>query len=238
MLKSIGFTPAQVVAAYVAQAGIPALAGALAGLVVGNVLSVPVLSQTATVYGVGQLPVPASDDIAVPLLMCALVGLAALVPALRAGRLSAVQAIATGRAPRAGRGYAAHRLLGRLPLPRPVTIGLAAPFARPARTAVTMAAIMFGATAVIFAAGLNATLAKADNGESHAASEQVQVVPAVHYGPGPKGGRFPGFGGRQPLPDRRGRARRPARDAALGGNSPPPSHPPGAAAVATAPTPP
>ena len=47
--------------------------------------------------------------------MCALVGLAALVPSLRAGRLSAVQAIALGRAPRTGRGYAAHRLLGRLP---------------------------------------------------------------------------------------------------------------------------
>jgi len=199
VLKSIGFTPAQVVTAYVAQAGIPALAGTLAGVVLGNVLAVPLLSQTATVYGVGQLLVPTSVDAGVPLLMCALVGLAALLPALRAGRLSAVQAIATGRAPRTGRGYAAHRLLGRLPLPRPVTIGLAAPFARPARTAVTIAAIMFGATAVIFAFGLNATLNKADNGQSHASSEQVAVEAAVHYGPGLKGGSFPGFGGRQPL---------------------------------------
>jgi len=199
VLKSIGFTPAQVVAAYVAQAGVPALAGTLAGVVVGNVLAVPVLSQTATVYGIGRLLVPAPVDIAVPLLMGALVGLAALLPALRAGRLSAVQAIATGRAPRTGRGYAAHRLLGRLPLPRPVTIGLAAPFARPARTAVTIAAILFGATAVIFAAGLKATLTKTDNGQSHAASEQVQVVPAVHYGPAPHNGTVPGFGGRPPL---------------------------------------
>ena len=198
VLKSIGFTPAQVVTAYVAQAGIPALAGTLAGVVVGNALAVPLLSQTATVYGVGRLLVPASVDIAVPLLMCALVGLAALLPALRAGRLSAVQAIATGRAPRTGRGYAAHRLLGRLPLPRPVTIGLAAPFARPARTAVTIAAIMSGATAVIFAVGLNSTLNKAANGQSHAASVQVQVEAAVHYGPAPNGGRIPGFGGRPP----------------------------------------
>ena len=189
VLKSIGFTPAQVVAAYVAQAGIPALAGTLAGVVVGNALAVPLLSQTATIYGVGKLLVPASVDIAVPLLMCALVGLAALAPALRAGRLSAVQAIATGRAPRTGHGHAAHRLLGRLPLPRPVSIGLAAPFARPGRTAVTIAAITFGATAVIFAAGLNSTLTKAANGQSHAAAEQVQVVPAVHSGPAP--GRRP-----------------------------------------------
>jgi putative ABC transport system permease protein len=168
-------------------------------VVVGNVLSVPLLSQTATIYGVGKLLVPPSVDIGVPLAMCALVGLAALLPALRAGRLSAVQAIATGRAPRTGRGYAAYRLLGRLPLPRPVTIGLAAPFARPGRTAVTIAAIGFGATAVIFAFGLNSTLAKAANGQSHAASEQVQVVPAMHYGTRPQAGRVPGFGGRSPL---------------------------------------
>jgi putative ABC transport system permease protein len=199
VLKSVGFTPVQVVAAYVAQVGIPALAGTLAGVVVGNLLSVPLLSQTATVYGVGRLLVPASVDAGVPLLMCVLVGLAALLPALRAGRLSAVQAIATGRAPRTGRGYAAHRLLGRLPLPRPVTIGLGAPFARPARTAVTVIAILFGATAVIFAAGLNSTLNKAANGQSHAASEQVQVVPAQHYGPPGEKGKVPGSGVRAPL---------------------------------------
>ena len=199
VLKGIGFTPAQVVAAYVAQAGLPSLAGTLAGLVVGNVLSVPLLSQTATIYRVGKLLVPPSVDVGVPLLMCALVGLAALLPALRAGRLSAVQAIATGRAPRTGRGYAAHRLLGRLPLPRPATIGLAAPFARPARTTVTVAAIMFGATAVIFAAGLNATLTKADSGTSHAAAEQELVIPAMHYGTHLKAGKVPGFGGRRPL---------------------------------------
>jgi putative ABC transport system permease protein len=185
VLKSIGFTPTQVVASYVAQVGFPALAGILAGVVLGNVLSVPLLRQTATVYGVGKLLVPATVDAGVLLLMCALVGLAALLPSLRAGRLSAVQAIATGRAPRTGRGYTAHRLLGRVPLPRPVTIGLAAPFARPARTLVTAVAILFGAIAVIFAAGLNSTLNKAANGQSHAGTEQVQVVPAVHYGPSP-----------------------------------------------------
>jgi len=173
-------------------------------VVLGNVLSVPLLSQTATVYGVGKLLVPPSVDVAVPLLMCALVGLAALLPALRAGRLSAVSAIATGRAPRTGRGYAAHRLLGRLPLPRPVTIGLAAPFARPARTAVTIAAIGFGATAVIFAAGLNSSLAMAANGQSHAAAEQVQISPAMHYGPAPRGkGGKPGpAGAHSPSADR------------------------------------
>ena len=176
VLKSIGFTPGQVVTAYVAQAGAPALSGCLIGVAAGNLLAVPLLSQTADVYGVGLLLVPTWVDLAVPVAMGGLVGLAALLPALRAGRLSAVQAIAAGRAPRPGRGYAAHRLLGRLALPRPVTIGLAAPFARPARTAATIAAILFGATAVIFATGLASSLDRAAAGESHTRTEQVQVV--------------------------------------------------------------
>jgi putative ABC transport system permease protein len=198
VLKSIGFTPAQVVTAYVAQVAVPALAGCLIGVVVGNLLSLPLLSQTADVYGVGKLLVPLSVDAAVPAVMCALVAVAALLPALRAGRLSAVQAIATGRAPRPGRGYAAHRLFGKLPLPRPVTMGLAVPFARPSRTAVTVAAILFGTTAVIFAAGLDSSLNKAANGESHATSEQVQLGLPAGSGPGiVKGSRSPG---RRPPP--------------------------------------
>ena len=70
-----------------------------------------------------------------------------------------MQAIAAGRAPRPKHGYGAHRLLGRASLlPRPMTIGLAGPFARPARTLVTLAAIAFGGTAVIFGFGLGASL--------------------------------------------------------------------------------
>jgi putative ABC transport system permease protein len=175
VLKSIGFTPGQVVAAYAAQVAVPALAGCVAGVVVGNVLAVPVLSQTANVYQVGALAVPAWVDVTVPVAMCCLAGLAAIAPAIRAGRLSAVQAIATGRAPLQGRGYAAHRLLARLRLPRPVTIGLAAPFARPARTAVTLAAVLLGATAVTFAAGLTGSLNRVVVGQSHSQAEPVQV---------------------------------------------------------------
>ena len=153
VLKSIGFSPGQVVAAYLIQVAVPALAGCVAGVVAGNLLSVPLLGQTAQVYGVGALAVPFWVDLAVPLAMLALVAAAALPPAVRAARLSAVQAIATGRAPRPSGGYAAHRLLGRVRrLPRPVTLGLAAPFARPGRTLVTLAAIGFGVVAVTFAA--------------------------------------------------------------------------------------
>jgi putative ABC transport system permease protein len=165
---------------------VPAIAGCLAGVVLGNLLAIPVLGQTANVYGVGALRVPTWVDVAVPLAMCCLTGISALLPALRAGRFSAAQAIAAGRAPRTGRGYAAHRLLGRLALPRPVTIGLAAPFARPARTAITLTAVLLGATAVTFAVGLGASLNRVVNGVRHASAEPVQVfVPTGGPGGGP-----------------------------------------------------
>jgi putative ABC transport system permease protein len=189
VLKSIGFTPAQVVVAYASQITVPALAGCVAGVVVGNVLAVPVLGRTANVYQVGALRVPPWVDVAVPAAMCCLAGLAAIAPAIRAGRLSAVQAIATGRAPVQGRGYAAHRLLARLRLPRPVTIGLAAPFARPARTAVTLAAVLLGATAVTFAAGLTGSLNRVVVGQSHSQAEPVQV-----YLPSGPSGQAKNFG--------------------------------------------
>lgn len=152
VLKSIGFTPAQVTAAYLAQIGFPALAGTVAGTILGGYWVLPVIGDLPG--SGGRLSVPLALDIAVPLGMLALTGLAAAVPAIRAGRLPAVAAIAAGQAPRAGRGYRPHRLASKLALPRPVTIGLAAPFARPARSAVTLAALTFGLAGVVLAAGL------------------------------------------------------------------------------------
>ena len=175
ILKSIGFTPGQVVAAYAGQVIVPAVAGCLGGVALGNLLSASVLHKTADVYGVGQLGVPLWVNVAMPLAMCCLVALAAVLPALRAGRLSATQALAAGRAPRTGRGYLAHRLLGRLALPRPVTIGLASPFARPARMAATLAAVLLGVTAVTFAVGLVTTLNRAVADLNLTKTEQVQV---------------------------------------------------------------
>ena len=120
--------------------------------------------------------------------MLALTALAALGPALRAGRLSATQAIAAGPRPATGRGYAVHRLAARLRLPRPVGLGLAAPFARPARTVVTLAAIAFGATAVIFAFGLPSSLSRAAASQTLSATVPVQIQP---FGPGAGPQRLP-----------------------------------------------
>ena len=175
VLKSLGLTPAQVVAVYLSRVGWPALAGCLVGVVGGYLLSVPVLHQSAGAYDVGSQQVPLWALLLAPAGMLAITMLAALGPALRAGRLSAIEAIASGRAPATGRGYAVHRLTARLNLPRPVGLGLAAPFARPARTLVTLAAIAFGATAVIFAIGLHSSLNDARDSQSLSATVPVQV---------------------------------------------------------------
>jgi len=184
ILKSIGFTPGQVVAAYTGQVTVPAVVGCLGGVALGNLLAAPILQKTADVYGVGRLGVPLWVNVAVPLAMCGLVALAAILPALRAGRLSATQALAAGRAPRSGRGYLAHRVLGRLALPRPITIGLASPFARPARMAATLAAVLLGVTAVTFAVGLVTSITRAVADLDLTNTEPVQVQ---YGGPGPSG---------------------------------------------------
>jgi putative ABC transport system permease protein len=195
VLKSIGLTPAQVVVAYLSRVGWPALAGCVAGVVAGNVLAMPVLRQSSDAYQVGSQQVPWWASVAAPLGMLALTALAALGPAFRAGRLSAASAIAAGRAPRAGHGYAAHRLAARLRLPRPLGLGLAAPFSRPARTAVTLAAVAFGATAVIFAFGLSSSLNRATASQHLTDTVQVQVW---QNGPGSHGSKGPAGPGQGP----------------------------------------
>jgi putative ABC transport system permease protein len=177
ILKSIGFTPAQVTIAYVAQIGLPALAGCLTGAVLGNLWVIPMLNASVGLFQVRAQHVPVWVNATATLGMCALVGLATLVPAQRAGRLRTVQAITAGQAPRQGHGYAAHRLLAKVAVPRPVTIGLAAPLSRLARSAATTVAIMAGVIAVTLAVGLDSSLAKASQA-SALKTGQITITPA------------------------------------------------------------
>jgi putative ABC transport system permease protein len=175
VLKSLGMTPGQVIVVYLNRIGWPALVGCAIGVLLGDLLSVPILGRSAGAYGVGHQSVPPWVLVAAPLGMLTLTMLAAFGPALRAGRLSATEAIAAGRAPKSGHGYLAHRLLSKLSLPRPVSLGLAAPFGRPGRTAVTLFAIAFGATAVIFAIGLTTSLNRVQADGTQSATVPVQI---------------------------------------------------------------
>jgi putative ABC transport system permease protein len=189
VLKAIGFTPLQVVACYVLLVAVPAVTGAVIGAACGNLLAAPLYRQNAQAYQVGVLGVPFWVDLAVPLVVLALTVAAAAGPASRAGAMSPVQAIATGRAPKPKHGFFAQRLLARLTgVPRPVTLGFASPAARPGRTFVTVVAVLFGAAAVTFGVGLRTSLNRVYDDISGAARLPVRVMtlpPGAPANPGP-----------------------------------------------------
>ncbi|MFE2045099.1 FtsX-like permease family protein [Streptomyces sp. NPDC059477] len=185
ILKALGFTPAQVVRAYVAQALLPAALGCALGTVLGQLLAGPVLGTVEDAYGGATAALPWWVYLAAPGLALALVAVAALVPALRAGGRRSATAITVGRTPGGGRGRPARRLTGRLPVPRAVGLGLAQPFARPARTATTAAAVALAALTVTFATGLALSLGAV---QSHRLLDSAAPV-VVDTGPvgGPPG---------------------------------------------------
>ncbi|MBS2551779.1 ABC transporter permease [Catenulispora sp. NL8] len=193
ILKSLGFTPGQVARAYAAQALIPATIGVVGGTVFGNLLAVPVLKGTSNDLGAGGATIPVWVSLLVPLGTLAIVALTAMIPALRAGRLPAVQTLVVGRAPRAERGRAAQRLAARLPLPRSISLGLAQPFARPARTALVGAAVLFGAVSVTFAMGLETGFSKFQDQRGAGFNAASLIVVPTSEDPeqgGPPGGMY------------------------------------------------
>jgi putative ABC transport system permease protein len=174
--KTLGFTPGQVVGVYAGQVLAVCVPACLLGVTLGWLLARPLLAQTADAYAVsGPATIPAWADLVVLLGMPAIVGLAAVAAAVRAGRLSAVQAITVGRAPRSGRGFRVRRALAATRLPRPVSFGLGTPSARPTRAAVTVVAVLLGATTVVFAAGLATSLSRVQAAFSRASAVQVNV---------------------------------------------------------------
>ncbi|MCX5317896.1 FtsX-like permease family protein [Streptomyces sp. NBC_00154] len=192
ILKAVGCTPAQVVRAYVGQALIPAAVGTALGVLVGHLLAVPVLAETEEVYGTSSLAIAPWVDLAVIAGVLCLVAATAWASAWRAGRLRTVDALAVGRTTSAGRGRWAARLAGRLQLPQPVALGLARPFARPARALAMGTAILFGTIAVTFTVGMGASLGQVMKAKAHDAADVVVPAPLPDFGPqGPDPERQP-----------------------------------------------
>ncbi|WP_406502675.1 ABC transporter permease [Streptomyces sp. NBC_01602] len=183
ILKAVGFTPAQVVRAHVGQALIPAAVGTALGVLAGHLLAVSVLAETEEVYGTSSLAIAPWVDLAVIGGVLCLVAATAWASAWRAGRLRTVDALAVGRTATAGRGRWAARLAGRLPLPQPVALGLARPFARPARALAMGTAILFGAIAVTFTVGMGASLGQVMKAKAHDAADVVVPAPLPDFGP-------------------------------------------------------
>jgi len=179
VLKALGFTPTQVMAVYLAMISIPAIVGCAVGTVVGNVLAESLLTRAFENYGAEGVSVPIWVDVAALLGVPLLVALSAFVPSLRARGLSAAQAISAGSAPRAGRGLKAQRWLSGTRLPRSVSLGLGLPFARPARTALTLAAVVLGVTSVTLAVGLGKSLTSYQTAASRTGAVDVTISPGI-----------------------------------------------------------
>ncbi|KOU63222.1 hypothetical protein ADK57_22280 [Streptomyces sp. MMG1533] len=164
ILKALGFTPGQVLAVYLTMISVPAVAGCVLGTVVGNLLARPLFEFVFMGPDAGVFH--DSVGIAPWVNVLALLGmpgvclLAALAPAARAHRLPAARAISAGSAPRAGRALGIQRRLAGSGLPRSVSLGMGLPFARPGRSALTLAAVVLGVTAVTFATGLGASMTR------------------------------------------------------------------------------
>ena len=160
VMKSIGFTPYQVSGIFLAQILVPVTIGAVGGVVLGILASQPILADTAESFGL-----PAVSTISIPVILVVVLGavatatLAAIVPSIRAGRISAVAAIAHGRAPASPAGATRRRLVGlSLPFGLPVRLGVASGLSHVPRAAMTLGALVVGVAAVTMAIGLNTSL--------------------------------------------------------------------------------
>ncbi len=177
VLKSLGFTPNQVVAVYLTMVSVPAVIGCVIGTLIGNAVAAPLLRVAFSGIETGSASIGIGWWPSVLCLvgMPALVVVAALIPAVRAHRLSAAQAITAGSAPRTGRGLRAQRRLGGTRLPRPVSLGLGQPFARPGRSLLTMAAIVLGVATVTLTTGLTSTMVAYGNAGKGDGTARVDV---------------------------------------------------------------
>jgi putative ABC transport system permease protein len=157
--KALGFTPTQVVASLVAAMVIPALPGCAVGIPAGAALSLPLAGQAAQRLNLPAPPTwsPLTALLALGgVLLCVVV--AAALPALRAGRMSAVRTIAAGGAPRSPRAWGPSHRLQRLRLPRPLSLGAGDAVARPLRGGLTVLAVLVGVTTIVVAFGLRGSL--------------------------------------------------------------------------------
>lgn len=164
ILKALGFTPGQVVGVYLTMISVPAVVGCALGTAVGNLVARPFFDFVFTGPDAGTLHGSVSVapwvNVLALLGMPAVCALAALAPAVRAHRLSAARAISAGSAPRPGRAQGIQRRLAGSRLPRSVSLGVGLPFARPGRSALTLAAVVLGVTTVTFATGLATTMTR------------------------------------------------------------------------------
>ncbi|MFI5844610.1 FtsX-like permease family protein [Catenuloplanes sp. NPDC051500] len=229
ILKALGCTPAGIVRAFVAQALLPAVAGAVGGAVAGNLIALPVLAQTEEVLGSSNTAIDVWVTVLATAGVLAVVAVTALAAAARAGRLRTVDAIAVGRAPAPGSGRWVARVLARMPMSPAVGLGAARPFARPVRTLAILLAVASGAAAGTFAVGLASSLVRIQSAATQNTADVTLVSTALTGGtpgaapppaaPPPPGGAGTDGGPPAVAPPDRSSGAAPAGAALPGGSS-------------------
>lgn len=185
VLKALGFTPNQVMAVYLVMVMVPSVIGCVLGTVVGNLVARPMLSDAFEGFGGGPVGIELWVDAVALLGMPVVVVMVALLSALRARGLSAAEAVSAGSAPRVGRALLVQRWLSGTRLPRSVSLGLGVPFARPARSALTLAAVSLGVMTVTLAIGVTMSVTAYQNAVRPSHEDRIELV-AEGSGPGPK----------------------------------------------------
>jgi putative ABC transport system permease protein len=160
VMKAVGYTPGQVSLVLAGQVLAPAIVGSVIGVTLGTIVSQPVIHDTAESFGL-----PTAFSLSAPVVVSVLgVALttcmvAALVPAARAGRISAVDAMTRGLAPSMSPGGGRLRRLGlAAPVGLPGRLGISAGLAHPVRASMMLGALVVGVAAATFALGLNWSL--------------------------------------------------------------------------------
>jgi putative ABC transport system permease protein len=183
MLKALGFSPNQVMVVYLVMVTVPSVVGSVLGTVLGNVGAQPLLANVFEAYGGGDVGVDLWVDVLALAGMPAVVVLAALLSALRARWLPAARAISAGSAPRGGRALGVQRWLSGVRLPRSVSLGLGVPFARPARSALTLAAVVLGVMTATLAIGVTMSITAYQAAVNPSHPDRVEVAAMTGDGP-------------------------------------------------------
>lgn len=174
IMKAVGFTPVGVMGVFALQIIIPALVACVIGIPAGTLLSQPLLANSSRALGLVYVP---SFSIGLDLLVLAgallVVSIAATLPALRAGLLKPITAIANATAPRGASGRWLRRYTARIGLPRPIVLGIGDAFARPLRAVLTLVTVVIGVATVVVAVGLPRSFELINNSETGVGNYQV-----------------------------------------------------------------
>jgi putative ABC transport system permease protein len=182
LLKAVGLAPGGVVALlvgeYLALALATGVLGLLAGALIAPLLLEPMSSLLATPTPSALRPAPLA--LALVLLLAA-VALFTALPALRAGRLNTVDALALGRTASARGGTSrAARLAARLKLPATARLGVKDAFAARARAVLTVGALALMVVTLVAALSMEATYSKVmDDSALRAKPWDVRVDPGA-----------------------------------------------------------